>query len=336
MSIFGYPNILAIGILILTLLLSYLISKISGRVYIFSRFQEILFFFMIAFALKAILYFNLPVTFINVRSMAEGMILFAITTCVVKAIIILFIGAIFPKSKFQAAIILERILYFLYFMISVALLLGYVFDMRLGALLTTSAILTGVAGFAAKDVITALLKSILISFESALNLGDWVQIEDKVGKVIEISIHRLKIQGEKGEVIVYPIKQMFENRVINFSANKKYIRCSIDIGTSYDNPPQKVKAVLNDLLSGFSGVLKEPSPVIRLTSYGDFAINYKILFAIQDFGQRWEIKNLINTAIWGKFQQEGIKIPYPIMDVNINRPAEGTQPAKNNYPSSAT
>ena len=73
-------------------------------------------------------------------------------------------------------------------------------------------------------------------------------------------------------------------------------------------------------MDGFSEVLKEPAPEIRLTSYGDFAINYQILFAIRDYGKRWRVKNEINMAIWEKFKQEGIKIPYPIMDVTVNQP----------------
>jgi len=212
MDILGYPNIAAIGIIILTLLISYLISKISRYIYIFSRFQEILFFFLVAFALKLIIHLNLPVTFKNLPNMADGMFLFAIITCLVKSCIILVVGAVFPKSKIQAALIFEKLLYFLYFVISIALLLGYVFDIKVGALLTTSAIVTGVVGFAAKDVLAALIKSLSISFESTLNLGDWLQIEDYVGKVIEISIYHLKLQGRLGEVIVFPIKQVLESR----------------------------------------------------------------------------------------------------------------------------
>ncbi len=174
MDIISYPNFAAIGILILTLTISYFLSKIAHHIYVLSRFQEILFFFFIALALKLIIHFNLPVTIENLKNIADGMLLFALITSMAKATIILIIGVIFPKSKLQAALIFEKVLYFLYFVISVALLLGYVFEVKVGALLTTSAIVTGIAGFAAKDVLAALFKSIFVSFESTVNLGDWV------------------------------------------------------------------------------------------------------------------------------------------------------------------
>ena len=99
-----------------------------------------------------------------------------------------------------------------------------------------------------------------------------------------------------GEVIVFPIKQVLESRLINYSTNKNYIRGCIEIGVSYYAPPEKVREVLKDILSSFSEVLKEPAPDIRATSYGDFSIDYEVLFAIKDFGRRWEIKNAINFS----------------------------------------
>ena len=320
MSILYYPNIPSIIILTLTLIIAYLISKHIHHIYIFSRFKEIIFFFLIAFALKLIIHLRLEVTFFNIKNMAAGMLLFALTTGMVKAAIILLIGAIFPKSKLQAALIFEKVLYFLYFVISVALLLGYVFDVRVGALLTTSAIVTGLVGLAAKDVLIALAKSIFVSFESTLNLGDWIQIGDHIGKVIEISIYHLKLLGIKEEVIIYPIKEVLDGRIINYSSNMTHIRCALEIGVSYNNSPQKVKATLKGILSDFPDVLQEPAPKIRLRAYGDFSINYLIIFAISDFGKKWEIEDMINTAIWERFKQEGIVIPFPIMDVTIHQP----------------
>ena len=122
-------------------------------------------------------------------------------------------------------------------------------------------------------------------------------------------------------MIIYPIKQVLEGRIINFSSNNaKYVRCSLEIGVSYQDPPQKIKAVLKDILSGISEVMKKPEPEIRLKTYGDFSITYQALYAIEDFEKKWEVENAVNTAIWERFKQEGITIPFPIMDVTVHQP----------------
>ena len=72
-------------------------------------------------------------------------------------------------------------------------------------------------------------------------------------------------------------------------------------------------------------VLKQPPPLVRLTDYADFSINFTIRFFIADYAELEQIMSDVMYRLWYAFQREGITIPFPIRDVRIHDRAAGEE-----------
>jgi CRP-like cAMP-binding protein len=75
-------------------------------------------------------------------------------------------------------------------------------------------------------------------------------------------------------------------------------------------------------------VLKQPPPVVRLTEYSDFSINFKIRFFIGDFAELEQIMSDAMYRLWYAFKREDITIPFPISDVRIKEREAGREAKK--------
>ena len=97
----------------------------------------------------------------------------------------------------------------------------------------------------------------------------------------------------------------FENRVVEAS-----------IGISYDDDPEKAIAVIRDTLSSFTAVSSDPAPQVGIEEYADSAINIGMRYWVPT-KQYYEILYAVNLAVYKKFSESGITIPFPQRDVRI-------------------
>ena len=90
----------------------------------------------------------------------------------------------------------------------------------------------------------------------------------------------------------------------------------MNIGASYDAPPNKVKDVLLDAALRADYILKKPEPEVWLTHYGDHFISYRLRAWIDDYGMLPEAKTNLNSSIWYSFRRNNIEIPFPIRSIH--------------------
>lgn len=187
-------------------------------------------------------------------------------------------------------------------------------DVNLGSLLTTSAILTAVIGFAMQDTLGNLFSGLALQIEHPYQIGDWIGFEGMVGKVVGITWKSTKMVTGADEMILVPNNTIAKSTLKNFSRPTARHTASIEIGASYDTPPHKVKQALLTIMKDNPKIIIGSPPDIRITKYDNFSINYKAIFATDDFSTEEKTKAELLNAIWYKFKREGIKIPYPVQE----------------------
>jgi CRP-like cAMP-binding protein len=99
----------------------------------------------------------------------------------------------------------------------------------------------------------------------------------------------------------------------------------VSVGIDYSAPPSRVKDVLLHATSNAKGVLPEPKPKVYLKNFGDSSIDYEIKFWIDDHLFYNDVSDSVRTNVWYSLQRHGIKIPFPIRTVQIERPARSKQ-----------
>ena len=72
------------------------------------------------------------------------------------------------------------------------------------------------------------------------------------------------------------------------------------------------------ILEENEAILNTPRPEVFLNEFADSSVNLRVHYFINVAKyNRLHIKSEVMLAIWDKFKQEGIEIPYPQSDLHI-------------------
>ncbi len=187
-----------------------------------------------------------------------------------------------------------------------------VLNLDLITILTPSAILTAIVGLSMKDTIGSLISGIIIQIEKPFDIGDWIQIKDMVGCVMEITWRYTKIKTISDVYIVVPNNNISTDNIINYSKPSSEFEVWMEIGVSYEVPPVKVKRAIYEILEKNKYVVKNRYKDVLLKEYGSSSINYQIVFSINDYHFKRKAVDEIYSSIWYQFKKYGIVIPFPI------------------------
>jgi small-conductance mechanosensitive channel len=188
-------------------------------------------------------------------------------------------------------------------------------NINLTGILTTSAVLTVVVGFAAQTTLSSLISGLMLQIERPFAIGDWIKLGDQQGRVVGITWKSTRLLTREKILVYIPNAEITNKSFMNYSKPDRMLVARIRIGVEYGAPPNIVREVILQVLSQHRQVLKIPQPDIYLIEFGDFAITYEVRFCHTSFAIEPRIKSDINTRLWYALRRNNISIPFPIRDV---------------------
>lgn len=227
--------------------------------------------------------------------------------------VILFEGA--PQGSWQAKVpkLFRDLGRFLLVLIGSAIVLSSVWGADLGGFLTALGVGSLVLGLALQDSLGNIFSGVALLFEQPISMGDWVQIGESLGQVVEVNWRSVHLKTEAEDLLVIPNSELSKGQFTNFSRPTSLHRVDIPISFSYDDPPNRVRQLLIAAAQEIPGVLSKPPVDVVIDSYGDFAINYMVeIFAPNYSLGEQDIRDEMNLRIWYIAQRQGLTIPYPI------------------------
>jgi small-conductance mechanosensitive channel len=188
--------------------------------------------------------------------------------------------------------------------------------------LSTLTILAGALGigigFGLQNITNNLVSGIIILFERPIKVGDRIEVGKIAGDVIRISIRSTTIITNDNISIIVPNSEFISSTVINWSHIDRNIRLNFPVDVSYDEDPQVVKKLLLEVASENTGVLKEPKSDVLFDKFGESSLVFNLRVWTREFINRPGVmKSQLYYAIFEKFKEHGIKIPFPQRDIHF-------------------
>jgi small-conductance mechanosensitive channel/CRP-like cAMP-binding protein len=177
--------------------------------------------------------------------------------------------------------------------------------------LTTSAVGAVVAGLALQDTLGNLVSGLAIQVEKPFQLGHWIRMGEWEGEVVETTWRAARVRTRQGNQVIIPNSELSKSALVNYSEPAAPTRIHVDVGTSYDDPPNRVKAAIQEVLEHDPAVLKAPAPMVHLLEFAAFSLNYRVHFWIERYPMDEEIKDRVRTAIFYALKRHGVAIPFP-------------------------
>ncbi len=147
--------------------------------------------------------------------------------------------------------------------------------------------------------------------------GDFIEAGGVSGVVEKIQIFSTLMRtGDNKEVIV-PNGSIYSGAITNFSARDTR-RVDMVFGIGYDDDIRLAKSILEKLVSEDSRILPEPAPVIALSELADSSVNFVVRPWVNS-GDYWGVMWDMNEKVKLAFDEAGISIPYPQMDLHLHK-----------------
>ena len=192
---------------------------------------------------------------------------------------------------------------------------------QLGVDTTSLVALLGAAGLA----IGLSLQSSLANFAAGVMLivfrpftkGDFVEVAGVSGSVDAIGIFTSTLTTPDNKEVIVPNGAVYSNSITNYSARPTR-RVDMVFGIGYDDDIKKAKALLEEIIAADDRILAEPEPVVALGELGDSSVNFLVRPWV-NAADYWAVLWHTTESVKLKFDEAGISIPYPQMDVHFDK-----------------
>lgn len=172
-------------------------------------------------------------------------------------------------------------------------------------------------GLALQGSMQNFAAGVMILVFKPFKLGDFIEAGGVSGVVEKIQIFSTQMRtGDNKEVIV-PNGAIYSGAITNFSARDTR-RVDMVFGIGYDDDIRLAKSILEKLVSEDSRILPEPVPVIALSELADSSVNFVVRPWVNS-GDYWAVMWDMNEKVKLAFDEAGISIPYPQMDLHLHK-----------------
>jgi len=173
-------------------------------------------------------------------------------------------------------------------------------------------------GFGLQNITNNFVSGIIILFERPIKVGDRIEVGDVSGDVISISMRSTTIVTNDNISIIVPNSDFISSKVINWSHTDRNIRFNIPVSVSYNEDPQNIKKLLLEVVAENKGILNKPKPDVLFKGFGDSSLDFNLRVWTGEYINRPNVlRSQIYYAVFEKFKEHGVEIPFPQRDLHI-------------------
>jgi small-conductance mechanosensitive channel/CRP-like cAMP-binding protein len=194
------------------------------------------------------------------------------------------------------------------FLVSVAA----VFTFRNTEVLTTSAIVAAVMGFALQETLGNAFAGLAIQIEKPFRVGHWITVGSHEGTVREITWRATKIWTKSGNMVILPNSLVAREPINNYSEPIAPTRLHIDVGVGYEVPPNTAREALVAALRNVPRVLNDPPAEALLWNFDPSTLLFRVHFWVDDYSTEEIARDEVRRAIYYELGRRKIEIPWPI------------------------
>jgi small-conductance mechanosensitive channel/CRP-like cAMP-binding protein len=194
----------------------------------------------------------------------------------------------------------------------------------LGAIVTTSAVLTAVIGLSLQDTLGNILGGLALQLDRSFRVGDWIEVDNTVGRVTEIGWRRTAIDRQGGHSVVIPNSVLVKHKFVvlgqdlaNAGHQRRWISFNIDFEYS---PALVIEAVEKALASAdLPFVSRTTPPCCQLTELAGNPATYAVGYWLTDLGERRSTDSMVRVHIYVALKRANIPLAVPSQNVLLTQ-----------------
>jgi small-conductance mechanosensitive channel len=180
----------------------------------------------------------------------------------------------------------------------------------------STALLIGL-GFGLQNIFKDFVSGLFLLFEGSLKIGDIVEVDGTIGKVMEINLRSSEILTRDDVIIIIPNSKFIAEKVTNWSHDNESVRFTVHVSVAYGSDVDKVYECLEEAMKENEHTAKSPEPFIRFAKFGESALEFEMFFWSSATFRIENVKSDLRRSVYKKLAENGLAIPFPQRDVHI-------------------
>lgn len=172
-------------------------------------------------------------------------------------------------------------------------------------------------GFALQGTLSNFAAGVLLILFRPIRSGDFVEAAGEAGVVSEVGIFSTIMKTGDNKVIIIPNSNIMCGNITNYSLEEQR-RIDLVVGIAYDADILQAKKLLEEIIANESRVLKDPATTIAVAELADSSVNFVVRPWVAS-GDYWPTKFSLLETIKLRFDEAGIGIPFPQMDIHLQK-----------------
>ena len=177
---------------------------------------------------------------------------------------------------------------------------GFMLEMPLTGILTTSGVAVAVLGFALRDILASLFAGIALNFERPYRIGDWLEVGPELtGRVTEIGPMTTRLVTLDNIAVVVPNARLATQGLRNYNQGAGGIwRDCINLTLGYEVSPVRGERILLAAAASVAGAnAAGRRPDARITGLSEQGVVWQLRYWLSDYARRTEIRHEVHAAL---------------------------------------
>ncbi len=190
----------------------------------------------------------------------------------------------------------------------------------IGIEMTSFIAILGAAGLAVGMALSGTLQNfaggVIILILKPFKVGDFIEAQGYSGSISAIEIFNTFLKTPDNKTIIIPNGPLATGSLINYSTEPKR-RVDWTFGIGYGDSVQKAREILQDILNADERIHKDPAIFIQVSALADSSVNLATRVWV-DAANYWPVYMETMEKVYNAFNEKGINIPFPQMDVHVH------------------
>ncbi|OOZ40083.1 hypothetical protein BOW53_09005 [Solemya pervernicosa gill symbiont] len=226
-----------------------------------------------------------------------------------------------PLIQIHAPTILQDILVTIAYLLWCMVRLSEI-GLDFSSIVTTSAVITAVLAFSLQDTLGNILGGTALQLDDSIHIGDWVKVDDAVGRVVDICWRSTSIETRNWETVVIPNSILMKGKFTILGRRqgepiqlRRWIRFSVEFSV----PPAQVIHTVDTAIhqADIANVASQPLPNCVAMGIDGSTINYALRYWLTDLAVDDPTDSAVRTHIYAALKRASIEFALPQQSLHL-------------------
>jgi small-conductance mechanosensitive channel/CRP-like cAMP-binding protein len=192
------------------------------------------------------------------------------------------------------------------------------------AVVATSAVATAVVAFSLQDTLGNILGGLAIELERSIRVGDWIKVDDVVGRLAEIRWRHAAVETRNWETVIIPNSLLVKNKVVILGRRagqpvqwRRWVWFNVDFRQSPAKVIETVEGAIRT--ADIARVARTPPPNCVQMDFAEGYARYAVRYWLTDLAADDPTDSEVRSHIYFALSRAGITPSIPVQSVLVTK-----------------